>query len=112
MQRLNTKSDKATPNEVSGNGPIGLRGSDIGAKNEVFAAIAGIWIVRIDAALLSPGVAVAGLNVAVAPAGRPEAASETRLLYAPPNLGGYFWGLADPAERPILRHVVWQQHIS
>src|SRR5438105_15751450 len=85
MRRLIANSDNAMPNEIKGSGPSGLRGSDTGARNELFTAIAGIWMVRIDAALLSPGVALAGLNVAVAPAGRPAAVRDTGLLYEPPT---------------------------
>ena len=43
----------------------------------------GICTVRIDVALLSPGVTELGLNVAVAPAGKPAAVSATGALYAP-----------------------------
>ena len=70
--------------EAIGSGPSGRRGIDSGATTEEdFILASGICTVRIDVALLSPGVTEGGVNVAVAPAGKPVTESATGELYAP-----------------------------
>jgi hypothetical protein len=44
----------------------------------------GVTMLSVEVTALVPGVTLTGVNVAVAPAGKPEAVKTTALVYAPP----------------------------
>jgi hypothetical protein len=47
------------------------------------AVVAAVWMVRVELAAAPPGVTLDGVKDAVAPVGKPLAASETALVKAP-----------------------------